>query len=127
MRAILAVLALGFSTTPALSEEAYQLTRNAYGACVGTQMRVKYDPPERISEVIKEKCGKLEQQEEEQFSDFVREHVGQILTAELALTITLHNIVSLSKVREGAIEAYVKAMKQAPKSKPLQPPLQLNR
>jgi hypothetical protein len=121
---IIATLALCVSATLAFGEEAYTLTRNAYGACVGTQMRFKYDPPERIAEVIKEKCGKLEAQEEEQFSDFLRDHIGQTLTAELAFTIMAHNIASLSKLREGAIDAYVKAMKQPPKPKP---PLQLRK
>jgi hypothetical protein len=66
MRSIFAAIALSASTAVAFGEEAYTLTGRAFGACIGTQMRVKYNPPERIVEFIKQNCGK------EQFSDFLK-------------------------------------------------------
>jgi hypothetical protein len=84
LRFILAAVALTATTTVAFGEEAYTTTGKAYGACVGTQMRLKYNPPERIDEVIDLKCGKLEVLEEEQFHTFIQRHIGETLTAELA-------------------------------------------
>lgn len=118
MRSILAAVALCATTMVAVAEDAYLVTRQAFGACVGTQMRYKYDPPERIAQILKEKCGKLEVQETEQFSDFLKEHIGETFTAELAFSITVHNMVSLQKLREEVVEIYVKTMKQAPKPNP---------
>jgi hypothetical protein len=124
MRSILAVVALSASTTVAVAEETYLLTGQAFGACVGTQMSFKFNPPELIAQVLKEKCGKLEAQEREQFSDFLTAHVGETFTAELAFTIIAHDLASLQKLREDAVEAYVKAMKQAPRPTPRLQPLQ---
>lgn len=121
---LMAAAILCASAALGVAEEAYLLTGKAYGACVGTQMRSKYNPPELIGKVLKEKCGKLEEQEREQFSDFLRDHIGETFTAELAFAITVHNLVSLQRVREDAVEAYVKAMKQVQKPSP---PLQLNK
>ncbi|MGL3210944.1 hypothetical protein [Bradyrhizobium sp. BR 1433] len=109
MRSILTATLLCFAAAAtAEAEEPYLLTGKAYGACIGTQMRFKYDPPQMIREVIQQKCGKLEEQETEQFADFIVAHVGQTLTAELAAIITVHMIASPQKLREGAIEAYLK-------------------
>lgn len=77
-------------------------------------MRFKYDPPEKIREVVQQKCGKLEEQEREQFGDFIASHVGETLTAELALTITVHNLASLQGLREAAIDAYLKTFAKPP-------------
>jgi len=106
MRAIFAAMVLSASTAMAFGEEAYTITGKAYGACVGTQMRLKCNPPERIDEVIKEKCGRLEEQEEEQFeeeqfNDFLRGHIGETFTAELAFTIMAHDIASLTETPSG--------------------------
>jgi len=120
MRSILAVIALTATTVVAFGEEAYTITGKAYGACIGTQMRLKYNPPERIADVIELKCGKLEKLEEEQFHAFITHHIGETLTAELAATIVLHDVISLRKIREGAVEAYLKAIKQAAKPDPLE-------
>ncbi len=57
MRYILAVAFLYATATASFAEEAYLLTAQAFGTCLGTQMRFRYDPPERIAEVIKQKCG----------------------------------------------------------------------
>jgi hypothetical protein len=124
MRTILAAIALSVSTAEALGAEAYSLTGQALGACIGTQMRFKYDPPERITAVIKEKCGRLEDQEAEQFADFIKSHIGETLTAELALTLVVHSIASPQKMREGAVDAYLKTFKPALRPSP---PLQLSK
>jgi hypothetical protein len=84
MRSFLVAVVLCGSTTAGYTEEAYLFTGRSFGACVGMQLRVKYDPPEMIREVIKQKCGKQEEQEQEQFSDFIAAHVGATLTPELA-------------------------------------------
>ncbi|MGY4399235.1 hypothetical protein [Bradyrhizobium sp. USDA 3315] len=127
MRYVLAVAFLYATATASFAEEAYLLTAQAFGTCVGTQMRFRYDPPERIAEVIKQRCGKLEEQEQAQFADFLRSHVGEVFTAELAFQITAHTIASLPRMREGAVEAYVKTMRQSAKPAPKpQPPMQLD-
>jgi hypothetical protein len=46
-----------------LCEKPYLATGKAYAACVGEQMRFVYNPPEMIRDVIKIKCGKLEELE----------------------------------------------------------------
>jgi hypothetical protein len=106
MRFILAVTAIFASTTVALSEESYLATGNAFGACVGEQMRFAYNPPGMVRDVIKLKCGKLEELERDQFADFIRNQIDHTFTAETAATMMVHLIASPQKLREDAIDAY---------------------
>jgi hypothetical protein len=118
MRFILAVAAICGSTTVAYGEKPYLATGKAYAACVGEQMRFVYNPPEMIRDVIKIKCGKLEELERDQFFDFIRDQVDKVLSAETAFEITVHMLASPQVLREGAIEAYLSAMKKPAKPKP---------
>lgn len=63
-----------------------------------------------IRKVVKNKCGKLEEQEREQFADFIKSHIGETFTPELAATIMFHSFASLQVLREGAIDAYLNAV-----------------
>lgn len=128
MRSILAAIIFGLSVSAALGEEAYLLTGKAWAACVGTQMRYKHDPPERIAKVIDEKCGTLKEQEEEQFNSFLGAQVGKTFTAELAFTIMARNSVSPATLLPKMIEIYVSTMNRPPKQGAKgNPPLQLSR
>jgi hypothetical protein len=134
MRAFLLASAIGSLSAPCAAVEAYQLTGRAYGACVGENMRYRYETPTKLLDTINTRCGKLEQQEEEQFGQFLADRIGRELTAELALEITLHNSMNPSKLKHIAIEAYFKAVKpeasRPQPSKPdvkLPPPLSLSR
>jgi hypothetical protein len=104
------------STNAAHCEERYLLTGKAYGACLGEQMRFVYTPPQTIENVITTKCGKLEEQEREDFFDFVKGLVGQPFTAESALKISAHELAGPQALRRIAIETYYNVMGKGRKS-----------
>jgi len=76
MRSIWVVVAICAATVSAYSEEgeeAYQRTARALGACLHQQSQMIFTPGSRIisadayDDLLKEKCGYLEEQHEEEF------------------------------------------------------------
>ncbi len=74
MRSLLVVVAaLCGSTIVASGEEAYQRTGTVLGACLGQQMRDvggSRMSADAMDSYLKQKCGQLEEQEQNEFLDF---------------------------------------------------------
>jgi hypothetical protein len=104
---------------PGHKSEPYEATAKAYASCVGEQARLKLDPPELIAEVIDLKCSKLEELERDQFADFIKAQVGSVFTAETALTMYLHLMVSPPTLRRMAIKSYLTVMRKSQVKEPL--------
>jgi hypothetical protein len=124
MRALVITLSLVAATAPCLAEEAYVLTGRAHAACLGTNMRVRYESPKKLLETLNTKCSKLEDQEKEQYAQYLTEQIGRPLTAELVLVFVMRETLNPFKLKHMAIDAYFSAVKPTPK---VGPPLQLDR
>jgi hypothetical protein len=111
MRLVTVLAFVCLSASTAFCEEAYQATGKAYGACIGEQMRLAYNPPEMIEDVIDLKCGKLEELEQKQFFDFIAAQVDKVLSAKTAFTITTH-IMVWQRLKRDAVKAYLQATKK---------------
>jgi hypothetical protein len=83
MRSFLAVALICCSTTIAFGEEAYEQTANELGRCQGLVVRSVFDAgrritPDAVDDLLKQKCGDLEERQEKEFLDFVSRQFGRI-------------------------------------------------
>ena len=90
MRSLLVVVAaLCGSTIVASGEEAYQRTGTVLGACLGQQMRDvggSRMSADAMDSYLKQKCGQLEEQEQNEFLDFFH---GQLVCDQGSKRCTL--------------------------------------
>jgi hypothetical protein len=63
-------------------------------------------PAEAMDIYLKQKCGHLEQQEQDEFFNFLRRQIGRTLTAETVAMIVAREIASPRDLRRVVVEAY---------------------
>lgn len=112
MRSFLATLLIAMTSVNCSAEELYQQTLKHLGSCYAPELSVKWSPPERIRERLKEKCGALENKVQEQFLDFVANQVGKPLTPQAAFMISAYVIASPDKQRKSMEDAYISVLRK---------------
>ena len=115
MRSILAVTAICVSTVGAFGAEAYLETGKLLGTCLGTELR-KVGGASASVEVmdayLQLKCGFLEERQEKEFFDFLRDRLFRPLNdkerAELGVAILAEMLISHTRggMRRTLLEAY---------------------
>jgi hypothetical protein len=120
MRSFLAVALICCSTTIAFGEEAYQQTANELGRCQGLVARSIIDAgrriaPDTVDDLLKQKCGDLEEREEKEFLDFVSRQLGRTLTDEERAETFMRIVAELltDHTRGGMRRSLVDAYKSA--------------
>lgn len=127
MRSLVAFLSMIYcSIAPAFGEEAYQRTGKVLGRCVGEHLlaaassRVSADV---MDDYLKQKCGQLEEQEQNEFFDFFRKQIvcdekskRCTLPGETVAIIMAYIISPANDARRVAVQSYKDAiLKNKPK------------
>jgi hypothetical protein len=115
MRCAVAVVAICISTVGAFGAEAYLETGKLLGSCLGQELRNaggSHASADVMDAFLQLKCGFLEEQQEKEFFDFLRERLARPLNdkqrAELGIAIVGEVLTSHTRGggRRMAIEAY---------------------
>jgi hypothetical protein len=117
MRSLLTVAIICCSTLAARCEEAYMNTKNQLVTCLGLQAREFLAPgataisPVVLNEILKQKCGFLEDRAREDFSNFIGRQLGRRLSdkeqAETVLKIYMEVLMPPQGFRQMLVEGYV--------------------
>jgi len=115
MRSLLTVAIICCSALAARCEEAYVNTQNQLGTCLGLQIR-EFVPtgtaisPVELNEILKQKCGFLEDRARQEFGDFIHRQLGRKLSdkeqAETDLRIYMEVLSPPQEPRRMLIDAY---------------------
>jgi hypothetical protein len=117
MRSVLSIAVLLCSVAVTEAEEAYKNTEQQFGTCVGSQMREvfarggkKMITPNLLDELLKQKCGFLEERAQNEFIDYLDRQVGRALSpkekTETVIDIMMWGSISPSQVRRLAVDKY---------------------